>query len=151
MNQQHDNYLFHLSQDLVFHLLLGDGPKKEAAVVQAHTHTNELSRTYFVVVQHLYGPLCRLPSQNTSSYESTPIKNVFNSNHSSSTLLVGIHDKGITTVFSSELHHQSELIQLACSLKERDEFIFIHVSGNLPHKHLTASWWRWALPVCSIQ
>lgn len=143
-----DSYLFHLSQHIVFHLFLGDGPKKEAAVVQARTHTDELSRTYFVVVQHLDGPLCCLPSQNTFGCKSTPIKK--KKSHLSGTLLVGIHDKGITTVFSSELHHQSQLVQLACSFKKRDELIFIHVSGNLPHKNLAASWWRWALPVCTF-
>lgn len=151
MNQNQDRYLFHLCHDLVFCLLLGDRANKKAAVVQTHTHTDELSRTYFVVVQHLDGPLCGLPAQNNFGFASTPIKKLHNSNHLSCTLLVGIHDEGITTVFSREFHHQSELIQPACSLKERDELIFIHVSGNLPHKHLTASWWRWALPACSIQ
>lgn len=54
-------YLLHLLHDLVLPLVFGDGADEEAAVVQAHAHSDELPRTDLVVVQHLDRSLSRLP------------------------------------------------------------------------------------------
>lgn len=53
-------------------------------------------------------------------------------------LPVGVHDEGVAAVLSAELHHQSELVDPAGSLKERDQLVFVQISRDLPHKDLAA-------------
>lgn len=64
---------------------------------------------------------------------------------------VGVHDEGVAAVLSAELHHQSELVDPAGSLEQRDQLVLVHVSRNLPHKHLAAPRGRRALPTCSAK
>ncbi len=64
---------------------------------------------------------------------------------------VGVHDEGVAAVLSAELHHQSELVDPAGSLEQRDQLVLVHVSGNLPHKHLAAPRGRRTLPTCSTK
>lgn len=62
---------------------------------------------------------------------------------------VSVHDKGVAPVVPTELHHQSELVDGACILKQWHQLVLVHVPGQLPHKDLASPRWRWSLPSCS--
>lgn len=92
-NDGDDGDLHHLILDLLPAFVFGDGADEKAAVVQAHTHADELARANLVVVQQLDGTL--------------------------SCLAGCIHDKRVATVLAAELHHQPELIDASSTLKHR--------------------------------
>lgn len=64
-------------------------------------------------------------------------------------LPVGVHDEGVATVVSTELHHQSELVDGASSLKQWHQLVLVHVPGQLSYEDLAAPWGGCPLPACS--
>lgn len=64
-------------------------------------------------------------------------------------LPAGVHDEGVATVVSTELHHQSELVDGASSLKQWHQLVLVHVPGQLSHEDLAAPWRGCPLPACS--